>query len=122
MNAVINESEYVPSPVDLMSDAQGILESCIGVMDARMELLNDGVADATRTLLKIAHTSLKAAIDGDTLDLQEEASRCLYEADAVLNVAAREADDAATWGALTLLELVRKTVNAAAEAAMAVTA
>ena len=63
-------------------------------------------------------TSLKAAIDGDTLDLQEEASRCLYEADAVLNFVAREADDAATWGALTLLELVRKMVNAAAEAAI----
>ena len=109
------------STTDTLDDAFGILESCIGVMDARMELLNDGVADATRTLLKIAHTSLKAAIDGDTLDLQEEASRCLYEADAVLNVAAREADDAATWGALTLLELVRKMVNAAAEAAMAVT-
>ena len=110
------------STTDTLDDAMGILESCIGVMDARMELLNDGVADAARTLLKIAHTSLKAAIDGDTIDLQEDASRCLYEADAVLNFVARQIDDAATWGALTLLELVRKMVSTATEAAMEVTA
>ena len=89
-------------------DALGILESCIGVMDARIELLCDGVADAARTLLQVAHASLKVAIEGNTLDLQEDASRCLYEADAVLNLVAREASDAATWGALTLLELCRK--------------
>ena len=102
-------------------EALGVLESCIGVMDTRMDLPGNGIADAARTLLKIAHTSLKVAIDVDMLDLKEEAASRLYEANAVLNFAAREADDAATWGALTLLELVWKMVCAAIETAMGVT-
>ena len=110
------------STTDTLGDAFGILESCIGVMDTRMDLPGHGIADAARTLLKIAHTSLKVAIDGDTIDLKEQVASCVYEADAVLNLAAHEADDAATWGALTLLELVRKMVAVAIETAMAVTA
>ena len=94
--------------IDTLSDALGILESTIGVMNARLDLLDDGLSDAARSLLKIAHTALDAAIVGNTTDLKEEAARCLYEADAVLNLVAREANDAATWGALTLLELCRK--------------
>lgn len=110
------------SSTETLYDALGILESCIGVMDTRMDLPGNGIADAARTLLKIAHTSLKVAIDGGTIDLKEQVASCVYEADAVLNLAAREADDAATWGALTLLKLVKKMLAASIETAMAVTA
>ena len=108
------------STTHTLEDALSVLASCIGVMDARMDVPGNGIADAARTLLRIAHTSLKVAIDGDTLDLKEEAASCVYEANAVLKFAAREADDSATWGALTLLGLVWEMVGAAIQTAMAV--
>lgn len=101
------------APNCTLSDALCILESTIGVMNARIEAVDSGAADAVRTLLKIAHTSLVKADAENTLDQQDEISRSLYEADAVLTLVATAADDAATWGALTLLELCKKTLDAA---------
>lgn len=118
MNGVANELEDAQSSVDIMGDARCHLEATIGVMNARMELLDDGVADAARSLLKIALSSLIQAMDGNTVDLQEHAGRCLYEANAVLNMVATEADDAATWGALTLLGLSRKMLESATSIAL----